>query len=148
MDIDEIHRIFIDVTTWLRSMGVQQWDFSYPDQEIIRKDIESKSCYVIRIEGIIAAVVSLNQDQDEQYQKVNWKAPEEDIWVIHRLAVNPSFQNKGIATKLCRILEDMAAQNGAKALRLDAYSENPYSCLLYTSPSPRDQRGSRMPSSA
>ena len=25
---------------------------------------------------------------------------------------------------------------------------NPYTCLLYTSPSPRDQRGSRMPSSA
>ena len=24
----------------------------------------------------------------------------------------------------------------------------PYICLLYTSPSPRDQRGSRMPSSA
>ena len=28
--------------------------------------------------------------------------------------------------------------------RLDTH----YSCLLYTSPSPRDQRGSRMPSSA
>ena len=26
--------------------------------------------------------------------------------------------------------------------------ESPFSCLLYTSPSPRDQRGSRMPSSA
>ena len=26
--------------------------------------------------------------------------------------------------------------------------DNPSSCLLYTSPSPRDQRGSRMPSSA
>ena len=26
--------------------------------------------------------------------------------------------------------------------------EFPYICLLYTSPSPRDQRGSRMPSSA
>ena len=25
---------------------------------------------------------------------------------------------------------------------------HPYTCLLYTSPSPRDQRGSRMPSSA
>ena len=25
---------------------------------------------------------------------------------------------------------------------------NPHTCLLYTSPSPRDQRGSRMPSSA
>ena len=28
------------------------------------------------------------------------------------------------------------------------YSVEYYACLLYTSPSPRDQRGSRMPSSA
>ena len=28
------------------------------------------------------------------------------------------------------------------------YSKIEFSCLLYTSPSPRDQRGSRMPSSA
>ena len=27
-------------------------------------------------------------------------------------------------------------------------ADNPWVCLLYTSPSPRDQRGSRMPSSA
>ena len=27
-------------------------------------------------------------------------------------------------------------------------TEHRYTCLLYTSPSPRDQRGSRMPSSA
>ena len=27
-------------------------------------------------------------------------------------------------------------------------TNNVYNCLLYTSPSPRDQRGSRMPSSA
>ena len=39
---------------------------------------------------------------------------------------------------------------------LDTFENNPppdvgfqpYTCLLYTSPSPRDQRGSRMPSSA
>ena len=30
----------------------------------------------------------------------------------------------------------------------DFYNENDKFCLLYTSPSPRDQRGSRMPSSA
>ena len=30
----------------------------------------------------------------------------------------------------------------------DAWTEDPRYCLLYTSPSPRDQRGSRMPSSA
>ena len=31
---------------------------------------------------------------------------------------------------------------------LELYDEPGSSCLLYTSPSPRDQRGSRMPSSA
>ena len=31
---------------------------------------------------------------------------------------------------------------------LDVVNENLNDCLLYTSPSPRDQRGSRMPSSA
>ena len=37
-----------------------------------------------------------------------------------------------------------AVSEGAEAVT-DAVSEG---CLLYTSPSPRDQRGSRMPSSA
>ena len=46
-----------------------------------------------------------------------------------------------------------AVENSGKML-LDVSINNPYvivpvsSCLLYTSPSPRDQRGSRMPSSA
>ena len=39
---------------------------------------------------------------------------------------------------------DIGVGSGAISLAL----LNHYSCLLYTSPSPRDQRGSRMPSSA
>ena len=40
-------------------------------------------------------------------------------------------------------------QVGLLALQSAAYEEvEAYPCLLYTSPSPRDQRGSRMPSSA
>ena len=37
---------------------------------------------------------------------------------------------------------------GAMSTRLLVAGTWPYACLLYTSPSPRDQRGSRMPSSA
>ena len=35
-----------------------------------------------------------------------------------------------------------------RCFNLDEYVGLPETCLLYTSPSPRDQRGSRMPSSA
>ena len=45
---------------------------------------------------------------------------------------------------------------GVEVIAVDRYANAPamqvahksYVCLLYTSPSPRDQRGSRMPSSA
>ena len=36
----------------------------------------------------------------------------------------------------------------AQQRNLERHIELPVNCLLYTSPSPRDQRGSRMPSSA
>ena len=42
---------------------------------------------------------------------------------------------------MCKTVE-LAIQCGAKTINI------PDTCLLYTSPSPRDQRGSRMPSSA
>ena len=37
---------------------------------------------------------------------------------------------------------------GMRANMMQSFANDPISCLLYTSPSPRDQRGSRMPSSA
>ena len=56
------------------------------------------------------------------------------------------------------LLPDIIVQStpGCLAQMMDAYDRlgsnivavDPVSCLLYTSPSPRDQRGSRMPSSA
>ena len=130
-DVNEILQIFTDVTKWLRSMGVLQWDFTYPNTEIISQDIISNSCLVVQVDKEIAAVVSLNQEQDPQYKKVNWMGGEENIWVIHRLAVNGKFQNQGIATQFCNHLENLARAQGAKAIRLDAYCENPYSNRMY-----------------
>ena len=43
--------------------------------------------------------------------------------------------------------EKLVAQYAEKRAELKAIVKSP-TCLLYTSPSPRDQRGSRMPSSA
>ena len=44
-------------------------------------------------------------------------------------------------------LEDVLRQAGVSEHTFLDWKKR-YSCLLYTSPSPRDQRGSRMPSSA
>ena len=43
---------------------------------------------------------------------------------------------------------DAVADAMVDAMVDDAMADDTMACLLYTSPSPRDQRGSRMPSSA
>ena len=45
-------------------------------------------------------------------------------------------------------LEDLGSTNGTYVNGAPVTRALPVGCLLYTSPSPRDQRGSRMPSSA
>ena len=50
-------------------------------------------------------------------------------------------------TEFALLQAELAGQGEARVLDLGCGAGH-VSCLLYTSPSPRDQRGSRMPSSA
>ena len=55
---------------------------------------------------------------------------------------------KGFKLNLGRKYEVFVAESGGEGLRI-LEEDGPFEvCLLYTSPSPRDQRGTRMPSSA
>ena len=64
---------------------------------------------------------------------------------LHILEIGPG---QGAQTKqLCRIDPSITVVELDRDLILGLEALLP-SCLLYTSPSPRDQRGSRMPSSA
>ena len=65
--------------------------------------------------------------------------------VTQGLAFGADLPVVGVST-----LESLAAQTGAERVLtvLDARMAEVYCCLLYTSPSPRDKRQSRMPSSA
>ena len=45
-------------------------------------------------------------------------------------------------------VREIVALRGDAPKGAEAFTAHPEGCLLYTSPSPRDQRGSRMPSSA
>ena len=71
---------------------------------------------------------------EPKFEQWSWK-PED----LNRLDIECSVDDaQNHATGLVRVLNDNHEAKG---------EWNP-NCLLYTSPSPRDQRGSRMPSSA
>ena len=57
-----------------------------------------------------------------------------------------ALQGKVESTKLYAFADAVALVKDAATAKFDESID--VACLLYTSPSPRDQRGSRMPSSA
>ena len=56
--------------------------------------------------------------------------------------------HKQRSSLLVQNLADYLNRNFPSARRIATYSAMPHDCLLYTSPSPRDKRQYRMPSSA
>ena len=72
--------------------------------------------------------------------------------LIHQIsAVLARMIGKNAEEQLIILEEYIQQHNGLGSEDLEKISDEDllnYFCLLYTSPSPRDQRGSRMPSSA
>lgn len=51
--------------------------------------------------------------------------------VIHRLALHPEWQGRGIGSMLMDHAEDHARQNGFSCIRLDTYTGTPRALAMY-----------------
>ena len=102
--------------------------------EVIYASTASESAYAIDVAnlGIVTETVQMNDPSFDTFIK----ELNPDIVLFDRFMVEEQFGWR-------------VAQHCPNALRLlDTEDLHCLRCLLYTSPSPRDQRGSRMPSSA
>ncbi len=80
--------------------GLEQWSSHYPSKETILKGITSGNHFVILETNEIVGGVLLNHSPDEQYKNVKWEINDSNPLIVHRLAVSPKHQGKGIAQEL------------------------------------------------
>ncbi len=130
-DLQEICNLFDDAVETMIQNKIFQWDELYPTKKDFRKDIEREQLYIGILDERIAAVYVINQRCDEQYIKGAWKYADVPYYVIHRLCVNPAFQNQGIAGWTLKHIEEQLTEWGIHAIHLDAFTENPYAIKLY-----------------
>lgn len=130
-DLEEIASLIKNAIRVMESHGIYQWDDLYPTKEDFQEDIKNGHLYVGVAEKNIAVVFALNQIFDEQYENGKWAQPEKSYVIIHRLCVNPNFQNQGIGRKTLQYIEDQLRTSNVQAIRLDAYSKNPYALSMY-----------------
>lgn len=113
------------------SIGIFQWNEEYPTREALHRSLLEGTTWVVKSGDQILAAVTLDSEQDSQYQNIKWAYLSNHVLVIHRVVVDPDHQGKGLARKIMEFSEEFAYQNGYEVIRMDAFYGNPYSQNLY-----------------
>ncbi len=130
-DFPAIIKVYKGVTKHMITNNIFQWDDLYPDESILKMDIEEKTMYLCEIKTAIAAIFVLNQECDPEYKTGDWQYKNPPFSVIHRLCVNPNFQGMGVGKQAMLSAESILRKEGMSSVRLDVFSQNPAALRLY-----------------
>ncbi|MBL4702970.1 MAG: GNAT family N-acetyltransferase [Flavobacteriales bacterium] len=129
-DLNSVCTIFKQCAEFMREQGIYQWDANYPNTNEIRENITQSEVWIFKIGHTIVGTITLNEFQSPEYMEIPWR--HHSFLVVHRLAVLPTSQGKGIARILMDHAEQLCISNGKKSIRLDTYSLNPRNLKFYT----------------
>ncbi|TVY10910.1 GNAT family N-acetyltransferase [Paenibacillus cremeus] len=123
--------LYRTVTSELRRGGVKQWDWFYPNGFVIGKDLSQGTVYGIRQGTELIAAVAVNREFSAQYNGLHWEDLDGAPSCIHRLAVHPALQGRGLGKRLLQFAEEHAKHTGSTSVRLDVYTGNPGAVAIY-----------------
>lgn len=112
-----------------------RWNYGkYPTDSIITTYVENAQMYCLRDKNGIYGATALTT-QNDSYHGINWSLAlrDEDITVVHLLAVHPSYQRRGIAKRIMNDVISFAKAEGKIAVRMDALASNLPAHHLYES---------------
>lgn len=132
-DFETILLMYHQANEVLMAEGIIQWNDEYPSPAVLLDNLARGNTWVFRHHSQPIATVTLDEDQDPQYQFIRWAYVSNRVLVVHRLCVAPGFQKLGLARRLMEFVESYAGLHRYQAIRLDAYLGNPYSQKLYRS---------------
>jgi GNAT superfamily N-acetyltransferase len=122
-DIPAIMQIVRAVVPLMRASGNLQWDDVYPNPPAFEKDIALSQLWAAEIDSRLAGVAALTTEQSPEYVQAGWDIEVPAI-VVHRLAVDPAFQGRGVAIALMEQAEAVAEEDGIDRVRADTNTHN------------------------
>ena len=130
-DLENIMLMYRSCVAGMIANGIDQWDESYPNTEVIMEDLIAQTYFVAIENDIIIAGINIDQNQDDTYLALDWKDKKNQFLVVHRLAVKVEFWNDGIGKSLMLFAENLVTEKGLNSIRLDTYSGNPKAMEFY-----------------
>ena len=132
-DLESVVKIINACAADLISKNIFQWSEKYPSRDVFKNDIESNVLYVFKDNSKIIGCVALCSNKDIEYKNVKWLTEDNKNLYIHRLAVDPKFQKKGVGKSLMDFAEKYAKENHFNSIRLDTFSQNKRNNKFYKS---------------
>ena len=130
-DLENIMKMYNSCVGGMLKNGIDQWDESYPNTEIISDDLKLGSYFVAELNGKIVGGVNIDKQQDPTYLNINWKDNSNQFLVVHRLGVQEEHWGDGIGKALMMFSEELVKEHGLSSIRLDTYSGNPKAMEFY-----------------
>lgn len=98
----------------------------YPTRETALASLERDDMYVCEVDGKMVATGIINQIQVDVYADVEWsrEAADEEVLVLHTLAVDPAARYDGVGKGFVQFYEDMGREMNCIDLRMDTNATN------------------------
>ena len=132
-DIDAILNITKSCALHMIQNNIHQWNEHYPDKASFINDVRNDELFVYCVGEKVVACISLCNEMDVVYEPVHWKTINNNNLYVHRLAVHPDFQKKGLGKSLMDFAEKYAKDKRYVSVRLDTFSENKRNLKFYES---------------
>lgn len=123
-DIDQIMSITKACASFMIDKNIFQWNEHYPSRTAFENDVNRNELYVLEVENKVNGCVVISTLMDKEYVPIQWLTPNDNNIYIHRLAIHPNYQGKGLAQQLMGFAEIYAKENKFDSVRLDTFSQN------------------------
>lgn len=125
-DVKEIWEIFQEAISYFHDVGINQWQYGYPNEDVIIDNIKEGNSYVVEEDGRIVGTCYIAQIIDPNYAYIEegeW-LNDEAYYVIHRIAIRNAYKGKQVADLFMKKALALASASNINNIRVDTHPEN------------------------
>ena len=134
-DLDAIETIYNNVHTAEEAGKLTiGWDRNvYPVRATAAAALDRDDLFVMLDNDKVVATALINQIQVPEYANCNWRydALENEVMVLHTLAVDPDLHSNGYGREFVKFYESFAIENNCHYLRMDTNEKNAVARRFY-----------------
>ncbi|AXX65496.1 MAG: GNAT family N-acetyltransferase [Lactobacillus sp.] len=127
-ELDQVVEIIEEAKQVLKGRGVDLWQDGYPDQKILRSDIQRGIAYFLIKDDKIAGVAALEDQGESSYDQIedgSWSPKSQERYAIfHRVAIAQGHQGEGLASVFIQHLLSITASLNIHDVRIDTHFDN------------------------